>query len=270
MTLSSKSVAPLMDTIKAFLDSKACEPISTEKQKELARRAIEENDFQARVSLVNSVLRYNFDKATEIANKFNPRLDYGLYMRGYEHIWESSLKYDYRPESTANFLTFVKRLVPLKMMDALKEFHLLAPKKNKWEKVDVEVKNYDQNGYPVYTIEKKTFESKVFVESFEKPSRGEEDSNYESPYLTDSTGSVEDAYIRQEEAEFVEHIFNKVLTPMQRDAVNAVSGGITESGFSIQDVADSYGYSHERIRQIGNDISKKLIAKYGNEIFFNY
>jgi DNA-directed RNA polymerase sigma subunit (sigma70/sigma32) len=141
----------------------------------------------------------------------------------------------------------------------------VAPaEKNKWTKSSVEVKDYDQDGYPIYRTEEKTFSELMQTTSIDASYNNEDLQN--NLALIDQFSGVEDLYIKKEQKEFVFSILENDLTDVQRTVINATTDGILGDSVKIKDLQSIYGLTHEGIRKIGKRAEKKIKDKYGKNL----
>lgn len=245
-----------IERLKQSLNSPDYEPLTTRQQQALAIRANDQGDDKARNRLVCSVLRYNFELAKELADKYNKGNVQDLYSRGVVHIWESSFKYDPKYETNSNFLTYVKKLLKVKIMDAIQRDHTIAQGGGSvWGKHETEIKDYDQNGYPVYFTDLRNFAEVTRTSSLDSPAYSNIGEDLED------SNEVDEIYMHKEKRKVFYDLFMKELTPMQKDILNATSGGITEKGLKLKDLAIVYGKTAECLRLIGKKAEQNLKTK---------
>jgi DNA-directed RNA polymerase sigma subunit (sigma70/sigma32) len=259
-----------IETIKAELEAMGCKSLPTAEQKKLAKLA-KDGDVHARMQLVNSVRPYMFDEAKKLADSFHSGEVYMIYNVGVLYAWESVFNFEHTDNTTTNFLSFIKRVARLRMLDEIAGSHSFA-QKTLWAKDEVEVISYDQDGYPVYTKEKKLISDIVKVTSYSTSSYVSEDGeDFHDMKLIDTSGSVEDQYIAEESKGIIGHLFNTILTPLQQQAVTASinkkksKDEEVEDDISLKELAKVYGMTHEGMRQISikaKDLLKEKFLEY--------
>ena len=256
--------------------------LSSEEEKDLARR-IKKGDNNARNKLVTANLRFLIKKAKEYLNKGLSLQD--LIDAGAVGLIQAAELFD--EGRNCKFITYAGYWIQKSITDALRENWMIHIPINKYEQIR-QIDRLQQNALQLYERELSDYElaeelnmslkevkdclqAMTMRASLDAPLAAGGECIVEEEFAPDDyliTDCHLDHYSIDENQDVIK-MFRRTLK--ERDyEILSMSFGLEGAPYSTQEIADHFGTSDERVRQIKNRALDKLRTSSNNRLLHHY